>query len=174
MKTVDEILDALAAVDPQKLRSEIEKLRAVQAWARQQIGIDYAIGDRVVIASAKPSEVGGGWHHYREALAPGQSGIARTIEFSAYHKRWLAYVAMDRTWSVGEMAGGRTRRTWNGPVAEMPEGFEPRYDIKAHPEGKIKVFLMNAEWLRRAAPTPPVSTDGCGCDCHAKKPESAS
>ncbi|MGW2920351.1 hypothetical protein ACWDBF_21170 [Streptomyces angustmyceticus] len=153
MTTLDEILAALGDIDPQSLRSEVAQLRAIEAWAMRQLDVDYKIGDRVRIDSPYPAQAGGGWEHYREALAPGRTGMVEEINFNRFRDRWYALVAMDRTWSVHHDETGTTRY-WNGPASETPEGYTPpsKYDQQLHPDGKIKRFSMDVTWLAAEQP----------------------
>lgn len=159
---IDQLVTALEATNMQQLRAEMANLRAVKAWALAQLDIDFHVGDRVVITSPEPSQVGGGWHHYREALAVGQTGIAGEITFNEARGIWQCLVGMDRTWSVHERetwpppASPVVTRYWNGPADETPEGFEPprAYDREHHPNGKIKRFAMNVAWLALAPKEP--------------------
>jgi hypothetical protein len=156
---LDEALAALAKINQQGLRAEIDNLRAIKTWALAQLGVDFKPGDRVVITSHEPSTTGGGWHHYREALAPGQTGIAGEITFNAHANRWQCLVGMDRSWSVHERqtfppaADPIITRYWNGPADETPDGYEPpnAYDREPHPIGKIKHFAMDVRWIAPAA-----------------------
>lgn len=158
MPAFDDALAALEGIDLQELRAEVGNLRAVKEWALDQIAVDFQPGDRVVITSPEPSKTGGGWDHYREALAPGQTGIAGEITFNAYAKRWQCTVGMDRTWSVhpAVLHGSRDGliRHWNGPVRELPEGFEPQpaFHQERYPDGKVKHFGMDVRWLAKATP----------------------
>lgn len=155
MSAADETVAALRSINLQALAAEVENLRAIKAWAMARLDIDYRPGDRVVIVSSAPSEAGGGWKHYREALAVGQTGIVGEIEFDAYRNRWGVLVGMDRTWSVREHgwgAGVRLVRHWNGPVDETPDGYESpsAYNQERHPGGRVKHFYMDVEWLAKA------------------------
>lgn len=159
MTAFDDTVTALQSLDLQALRYEVETLRAIKAWAMDRLGVDYQPGDRVVIAAADPSDVASsprsGWHHYREALAPGQSGIAGEITFNSHSNRWQVLIGLDRAWSVHTDGWGdaaRTRRCWRGPVDETPEGYTPpsRYDQERHPGGRVKHFAMDVSWLAKA------------------------
>lgn len=154
MTALDEALDAINSINLQNLRSEIDNLRAIKAWALQQLGVDYQPGDRVVIVDDYPSSVGKGhgWYHYREALAPGQTGIAGEIFFNATHGIWQVDVGMDRTWSVSEEWNGAKIRYWNGPAAETPDGYVPptKFDQERHPDGKVKHFFMEISRVAKA------------------------
>lgn len=155
MSAIEATVDALKSLNLQALKSEVDNLRAIKEWALAQLKVDYRPGDRVVITSARPSEAGGGWHHYREALAPGQTGIAGEITFNSFSNCWQVLVGLDRTWSVHERGWGDTAgliRYWNGPADETPEGYEPprAYDQERHPDGKVKHFAMKVEWLAKA------------------------
>jgi len=153
----DDLLDKLASVNTQTLRYEVEKLRAIKTWALDHLGIDYKPGDTVVITSPKPSQVGGGWDRYREALAPGQTGTAGEITFNPHGKRWQCTVVMTRTWTVNEQRDGlghlrETTRRWKGPADETPDGFEPPspYDRQRYPDGEPVHFFMDVTWLAKA------------------------
>jgi len=149
----DDTLAALEGISLQRLRAEVYNLRAIKAWALDQLAVDFKPGDRVTITSPKPSETGGGWSHYREALAPGRTGSAGEITFNEHANRWQCLVGMDRTWSVHceERYGAPDTYTryWFGPVGETPDGHEPPsgYDQERHPEGQIKYFAMDVAWL---------------------------
>ena len=161
MSTLRDTLTTLAGLNHQALRHELDTLEAVRDWAMEQLGVDYRIGDTVVITDDTPSGVprDNGWYPYREALAPGRTGTVRDITFSTTRKRWYADVAMTHTWSVHERdhhgRDGLTHthtRYWNGPADETPDGHEPpsAYDQEHHPNGKTKLFFMNVTWLAKA------------------------
>lgn len=154
MTTVEEAVTALRSIDLQSLQSEVDNLRAIKTWAMNRLGVDYQPGDRVTIISPEPSEIGGGWEHYREALAPGQTGIAGSITFNQFSKRWQVLVGMDRAWSIhaeGWGDGARTVRHWRGVASEAPAGYE-LYDKweQRYPNGQVKHFSMAVEWLAKA------------------------
>lgn len=141
-------LEDLVALDLRDLKAEVDNLRAIKEWAVSNLGIDYTTGDRVQIVSPKPSQVGMGWLHYSEALAVGQTGIAGSISFNGHAKRWDVLVGMDRSWS-NHLWRDRPTRYWNGPAAEIPEGFELPGGYP--PEGKVKHFSMPVAWVRKAS-----------------------
>lgn len=147
MAALADAVTALKSLNLQQLQAEIDTLHAIRDWAMAQLGIDYEPGDRVVIDSDRPSELGGGWHHYREALAPGQTGIAGEISFNTHSKRWQVLVGMDRSWSVHDEDFGPARRYWNGPASEAPEGYTP---CKGE-AGTVKHFFMDVQWVSKAA-----------------------
>ncbi len=151
MTRLDDAVDALAAADVQAIRYEVKNLRAIKTWAIEHLGLDYAPGDRVAIVSPKPASIGRGWHPYREALAPGQTGIAGEIAFNELYGYWYVEVGMDRAWSV---SGLDDARYWHGPADETPAGFEPPsdYDQKRHPNGRVEVFALRVEWVANAQP----------------------
>lgn len=150
MSQLDDLLKAIDTTRSGDLRHEIENLRAIKAWAIQQTGIDYEPGDRVVIVSSRPSTTGRGWHHYREALAVGRTGVAGEITFSDFHDRWYVLVGMDRAWSVHDGPGGAIRY-WKGPAELTPEGFTPpsKHDQEHHPDGQTQHFSMPLDWVKK-------------------------
>jgi hypothetical protein len=161
VNTLRDAVTALAAINTQQLRADLDNLEAIRDWAMDQLGVDYKPGDRVTIISDEPSNVSrdSGWWHYREALAPGQTGIAEDITFNAHTKRWGLFVAMDRTWSVLERdhhgRDGITQtvtRRWNGPAHETPDGYEPpsQHNQEKHPKGRVKLFRLDVTWLTKA------------------------
>lgn len=152
MTAADSALDAITAIDTHTIRAEIENLRAIRDWALRQLNLDYQPGDRVVITSTAPSGQRGGWARYSEALAPGQTGIAREIEYNQYNGAWQVLVGMDRTWSTSKHDDGTVTRHWNGPTDETPEGFEPPspFNQEHHPDGRVKHFAMDVSWVRKA------------------------
>lgn len=157
MTAFDSALDALKSIDMHALRSEVDNLRAIKAWAVQQLAIDYKPGDRVRIVSEDPADtkLGHGWYHYREALAPGQTGIVGEIFFNAAHGVWQVDVGMDRTWSVHDH-GGKQIRYWNGPADETPDGYVPPtdFDQERHPHGRVKHFFLLVDEVARASEEP--------------------
>lgn len=141
-------VEHLKMLDLQGLKSEIEDLLAIREWALANLGIDYATGDRVQIVSPKPSQTGGGWACYAEALAVGQTGVAGEISFSRFARSgWYVLVGMDRSWSTHEDRNGPTRM-WNGPAAEVPAGHTLPGGYP--PEGRTKNFSMPVDWVRKA------------------------
>ncbi|MGW2371741.1 hypothetical protein [Kitasatospora sp. NPDC001683] len=152
MTAADSALDAITAIDTHTIRAELANLRAIREWALRQLNLDYQPGDRVVITSNEPSESGGGWAHYSEALAPGQTGIAGEITYNQYRGRWSVLVGMDHAWATSEQYDGTVTRYWSGPAAETPDGYEPpsRYDQEHHPDGRVKHFAMDVTWVRKA------------------------
>lgn len=146
---MNDTLTDLLAVDLHQLKTDVDRLRAIEKWARDSLNLDYATGDRVQIISERPSQNTHGWACYVEALAVGQTGIAGSISFNSYHGRWDVLVGMDRCWSVHKRGWPeQVYRSWCGPASEAPEGFEvPLY---YPPEGKTKWFGMPVSWVRRA------------------------
>lgn len=145
-------LEDLVALDLAGLKREHTYLTAVRDWARASLGLDYSEGDRVEIVNPRPSQSKDGWQCYAEALAIGQSGIAGDISFNSYANGWYVLVGMDRTWSTHQRGQHvPTVRIWNGPADEIPEGYEPTYDLKKYPEGKVKHFAMPVSWVKKAA-----------------------
>lgn len=162
MTAVEDTVAAIKGLDLQALQSEVNELRAIREWALAQLDVDFTTGDRVVITSLRPSQVGGGWEVYREALAVGQTGIAGKIYFNQNSKRWQVLVGMDRAWSVhesGRFDDPKMTRYWRGPASETPEGFEPpsEYDQQRHPEGRVKHFALDVTWLAMANHHSPTS-----------------
>jgi len=158
-------LDALNALDLQRVRYELETLEAIRDWAMQQLHIDYRPGDRIVIVDDRPSSVGRehGWYTYREALAPGQTGTAGPIRFNTASKTWNVEVCMSRTWTVEERdthgPNGVDRtliRHWNGPASETPDGYQPPspYRQEQHPDGRTVSFCMDVTYVAKAPDTP--------------------
>lgn len=147
------ILDDLVALDVRQLKAEFDQLQAIREWALDNLGLDYVAGDRVEICHPRPSQSTDGWKCYAEALAVGQTGIAGEISFNSHAKAWCVLIGMDRTWSTHEQGSWREQtvvRYWNGPLAEMPEGHLPTYDLDKYPEGKTKHFFMRVDWVRKA------------------------
>ncbi|MGW2398696.1 hypothetical protein ACWCYY_19300 [Kitasatospora sp. NPDC001664] len=72
-------------------------LRAINQWALDQLGASYEPGDRVVITSPRPSDGGGGWAHYAEALGIEQTRITGESTFNTHSKRWQVLVGIDRS-----------------------------------------------------------------------------
>lgn len=156
MSGLDDLLKALETLPGDvDLRYELRTLRAIRAWAIEQLGLDYEPGDRVVICSPEPSTRGGGWTHYSEALAIGQTGIATKIEFSLSSNAWYVTVGMDRAWSVSDN-GEKVTRHWRGPADLTPEGFEPpsEFDQEYYPNGQVKHFYMKTAWVKKFVPEP--------------------
>jgi hypothetical protein len=147
----DDLLALLTPSNVQRICSDLERLRAIEQWALDSLRLDHKPGDRVVITSPEPSNVGEGWHQYREALAPGQTGIAQEIRFNRYCNCWQVLVGLDRSWSV-HTESDRTTRYWNGPASETPDGHTPpsAFDQEHHPNGRTKHFAMNVRWVRKA------------------------
>lgn len=153
MSNLDDFLAVLDSTRPHELRAELKTLQGIRSWAIEQLGLDYEVGDRVTIVNPRPSQTMGGWTHYREALAVGQTGIVARFGFDVHKKEWYIIVDLDRSWSLSEGPQGE-KRYWNGPAHLTPEGFEPpsRYDREHYPEGKIKSFYMNPYWVTRYEP----------------------
>lgn len=156
---LDEVVDAIKAFDLQALSREYKTLIGIRDWALRNLGLDYQQGDRVVITDPAPSMRGGGWDAYREALSPGQTGIAGEVTFDETRGTWYVLVGMDRSWSVHERGGFERAcvRYWKGPAAETPEGFEApgTYDQERYPDGRTKHFYMHVDWVVRAASDKP-------------------
>ena len=161
MSAIDDAFGALTSNNLQQIRSEVANLRAIKAWSLKQLGMDFEVGDRVAIVDDQPSSVGrnSGWYAYREALAVGQTGIAKEVFFNDSHGIWQVEVAMDRTWTIDERDaftghGYQTvyTRYWNGPADETPEGFvaPSKFDQERCPGGKVKHFYLNVRWLAKA------------------------
>lgn len=159
IKTVDQVLEFIKRVDSQSIAWEMKKLRSIRDWAMKQIGVDYVVGDRVVIVRKLVSDTDRfhGWHSYREALAPGATAEVVEIDFSPPFDKdhvggWTTTVRLDREWSVHSAPkSGQVRRYWNGSADETPEGMEPPspYDQKHNPNGRRHVFSVRANDLRK-------------------------
>ena len=151
VSTLDEVLDTIRDINTQQMRFEISTLRAIRDWALRQTGIDFAEGDRVVIA--EPLNIGrdSGWWSYRETLAVGQAGVVQKIEFNQYGDIWQASFYPDHEWVVTEWRG--ERRHWHGPRKTTPDGYEPPsdYEAREYPEGRKHTFSINVKRLRKAA-----------------------
>lgn len=169
MTTVDEILDTISGIDTQKLRYEIQNLRAIREWALKQTGMDFVEGDRVVIAEDLDIKPDSGWWHYRETLAKGQTGIVKQIGFNDWHSYWYASFVPDQEWAITSWPTDAVLRYWHGPREATPEGYNPPSDYEAehYPEGRKHTFSMNVKRLRKvigedvllsapAGPTPDV------------------
>jgi hypothetical protein len=150
-RTIDEIAAALRAIDMAALRWEVAKAHAIREWALHHVGVDYHIGDRVVIVTEIPTA--NGWYAYRESLVQGATGVVDDIDFNPYADNgrgaWHASVALDRAWAVADTFG-TVKRHWKGKVTETPPGFEPpdAYTQEKYPNGKRKVFALRVEWVR--------------------------
>jgi hypothetical protein len=159
MTALDDLLDQLATTRVHNMRNEIERLRAIEAWARTQLPIDYKTGDRVVIVTDRPTSPGGGWAQYAEALQPGQTGIAGESTIHPHNSSWRVLVGLDRCWSAHPRNDfDRTvDRYWEGPADQTPDGYRApsRYDQERHPNGKISWFSMDVAWVKRAASDQP-------------------
>jgi len=175
---VESALDALGTIKIDKISEEIAELRAIATWARVKAGIDYEVGDRVVIvshepfgrASAERNRDGShnGWYRYRESLAVGQTGIVQRVYFSEHRSEWVTVVGLDRAWSVDETRNWQdntvtVERRWKGPVAELPAGYvlPSRWTVDRYPDGQMQVFYMDSHWVRKDVPG---VADFVGCD----------
>ncbi|MFI5814919.1 hypothetical protein ACIA7S_28670 [Streptomyces sp. NPDC051643] len=150
MTDLRDTLTALASLDLRSLRNELDRLVAIREWAMDQIGVDYKVGDRVIITDLNVSRVDPthGWYPYREALALGQGGTVEEITFNTHSKRWVTCVAMTHTWSVHEQGWGlntKQVRYWNGPADETPDGYTPPLT----PNGKTKHFYISADSISK-------------------------
>lgn len=158
---LDQMVTFIDSVNLSDAKHELAKLTAIKAWAIAQLGIDYEVGDRVVITEEIPTD--NGWRPYRESLAIGQTGVVTDIDFSRHS--WYACVALESAWSVTE-THGEVKRYWKGRAEDTPEGFEPpsKYEQKRYPDGKRKVFMLDVCWVRCAPVECPVHgvVEWCG------------
>jgi hypothetical protein len=147
--TLDEVLD----IDMSRFKEEVSYLRAVEAWARASLRLDFTEGDRIEIVDPTPSRNEDGWHAYREALAVGQTGIAGEIKFNQYSKNgkggWQVLFMHDHCWSVHAKNALHPERDltryWSGPADQIPDGYTP-----ASRMNRTKNFMFPVEWVRRA------------------------
>ena len=149
MSGLDDLLKALQIpTGNADLKYELETLQAIRQWAIDQLGLDYEEGDRVMIIHPRPSQVGGGWAHWSEALEIGQTGIAGELKFDKRKGEWYLIVGMDRAWSVSDFSG---KRYWHGPAHLTPEGYEPpsKHDQEHHPDGQTQWFHMDPSWIQK-------------------------
>ena len=137
---LDEWLQSIP--DRQRIDYEIRKLRAIQTWALDHIGVDFAEGDTVEFVKAPNTD--NGWRIYAEALHVGAKAQVRQIDFNCAYGFWFAEIVLEREWSVTDYQGGT--RWWHGPASETPEGMKPPHD----PEGRKGVFCMPVQYLRLA------------------------
>lgn len=149
MSALTKVLEHLTSLDVQSLKSEVEDMRAIREWALASLGLGYQTGDRVQIVSPMPSQTGGGWACYSEALSVGQTGVAGGISFNRFASGWYVLVGMDRSWSTHDRSRS-VLRFWNGPADECPEGYELPSGYP--PEGKVKNFSMPVDWVTLFAP----------------------
>jgi hypothetical protein len=159
IKSLDDVMGVLGALADADIRYEIEKLRAIRRWAFDQIGIDYAVGDRVRIKKGyQPRQhfADGqrhGWWPYRECLVAGATATVTKIDFNASHGYWYADIVLDREWSVGDNPDTCRFdvRHWHGPADDTPDGMEPpsKFDQEHYPEGRKHTFSFKAEMLER-------------------------
>lgn len=162
---MDELLAFLKGFDRQKLDYEYRKFQAIREWAFEQIGIDYAEGDRVRIKQGYKLKqffsdgTPNGWWPYREALAPGATATVNKIDFNASHRYWYAEIVLDREWAVDE----RGAIHWHRPAKDTPEGMEPppKYDQEHYPEGRKHTFSFEAKWLERVTEEASALCDTC-------------
>lgn len=156
ISTAEDLFAAIKSFDINALRYEITKLEKIREWALTQIGVDYEVGDRVVIAepyTVKQRLSDGhpnGWWPYRECLVAGVKATVHAIDFNGVLGYWYADIVLDREWSVHE-DGDRVTRYWNGPVADTPEGMTPPspYNQEHYPEGRRHRWSFEAALLRK-------------------------
>lgn len=96
-------LDALSALlkNGKTLVDEIETLRLVEEWAREQVGV--APGDQVVIGDSFPPitmEKAPGWWQLRHCLVPGALAEVVSVEFSRFRKDWTSVIRLDSEWNL--------------------------------------------------------------------------
>lgn len=164
-----EVLDTLRKINYSDLDYEIRKLEGIREWAMAQLGIDYAVGDRVRIKDGYEVERylsngdQNGWWIYRECLVGGALATVREIDYNLPHRYWYATIQLDREWSVHDDTRTPTVRYWNGPVDETPEGYKPPsdYDIKHHPEGRRGTFSFLATKLEKVTADDPALCGSC-------------
>lgn len=161
LASAEEVLAVVGNINTSAIRSDLERLRAVEDWALRHIGIDYSVGDEVVILTdlcTKPD----GWWPYREALAAGQKAQVTSIGFNRFGDCWQAHIVLDDEWSIGEALRRDEPpiRYWHGPADRTPEGFRPPspFDQENHPEGRKHTFAVAASRLAKVSH--PGSQDG--------------
>lgn len=165
--TTEGILEILGSVDSQKVRSELWKLQGIHHWALDNLGVDYKVGDRVVLTRNQGTQRDSGWYCYRECLVVGATAVVEEIDFwaalSSPGGRWMVTVKLDREWSVHEWGlpgKGEVRRYWDGPVDEMPDGMTPPYSG----QDSRHVFSLPVGDVRKGPPADPETCDACGRD----------
>jgi hypothetical protein len=124
--SIDELLQYLGHLNTGTIQWELKKYQAIREWAMAKIGIDYRVGDRVVIAESIPT--GNGWAAYEEALTIDTTGVVEEIDFSPHHGSWYALVVLDYAWQVSppgdspeSRAQFRQEREGNWTVPEPPD-----------------------------------------------------
>jgi hypothetical protein len=156
---IDDLRDLLAwmgNLNTQDFQWQLKKLNAMRSWAMEKAGIDFEVGDAVVIApgfvvrSRNADNSPNGWWGYRECLNEGATGVAHDIDFSPHINTWVVDFKLDREWSISEFAGD-TSRYWHGMVGDTPPGYRPpsSYDQEHYPEGRRHIFSMRASDLRK-------------------------
>lgn len=149
------LTETLRTADFTQLSQDLDRLRAIERWAQQQLG--FAEGDRVRIRDSWefPSKTQApGWWPYRECLVPGATATVTRVTFVTYMDRgWRVDIRLDQEWSVSEphWRSGEIKRYWHGPAGTTPEGHETpsKYDQQQHPEGRRGIFMMQPESLEK-------------------------
>lgn len=147
-KSLQEWLEAMPQLDA--INYELRKGSAIRAWALDHIGVNFDVGDKVVLSGLRIKD-GSGWSSYREAMADGSTATVTAIDFNAAHNYWYADIVLDREWATS--SDGKYGPFWHGPVAETPEGMDPPspFDQDRYPNGRKHTFSMPVEYLSRFA-----------------------
>lgn len=171
IKSFDDLMGVLKSLSRTDLRYEVEKVQAIRQWALDQIGVDYAVGDKVRIKDGYRMRQHfsdgdrNGWWQYRECLVPGATATVTGVDFNAFHRYWYASIVLDREWSVGDNPDTCRYdvRHWHGPVGDTPDGMErpSTFDQKNYPEGRRHTFHFEAEMLERVREKSPDLCAAC-------------
>ena len=154
-KTPSALIEMLRSTDFTQLGHDLERLLAIEQWARGQVG--FAEGDAVRIRkdwifpgkSRAP-----GWKPFRECLVPGATAKVIGVTFMTFgDPGWRIDIVLDQEWSVSDpqWLGGEIKRYWHGTADSTPEGYEPPspYTQEHYPEGRRGIFMMRAGSLEK-------------------------
>lgn len=169
IKTAVGVLEAVARIDKQAIEWELKKLHGIRAWALANLGVDYEVGDRVVLKRSFGHVKDHGWYGYREALKEGATAVVKKIDFVPafgrdHPARWIVEVVLDREWYVSDSPKDNPKRYWSGRAEDTPEGMEPpgKYDQEHYPDGRRHIFVFGVGDLRKAPPPEPETCETCG------------
>ena len=89
----------MSAIHAQAMASNLERLRAIEAWALSTL--PFQEGDAVVIRRRfAPLTESSGWYRHRGHLVPGATGIVTSIHFGVVCGYWVAMYHPDVEWII--------------------------------------------------------------------------
>lgn len=161
IRTIADLVEAVTLIDTQAIAYQARKMDGIRVWALACLGVDYEVGDRVVVTRALFTDPSDGRHPYREAATEGAYAVVRGIDFNTHHSCWQADIELEREWSVSTSPfSGEVTRYWHGRATDTPDGYQApsAYDQKEHPDGRRHIFMVLVKHLRKATAAPVADT----------------